>query len=147
MIAAEQAKVALNQAIAMAARANAALERSTAASAAARGSRLPALASSLQARVYELEAANTGLERRLTRGDGDAAHRDKRARPALGAVENAVEDATSCVVCRDRPRSLVIIPCAHACLCSACATSIMATSTKCPICREKIASTTAFRLA
>jgi hypothetical protein len=42
----------------------------------------------------------------------------------------------------DRARSS-----AHACLCSACATSIMATSTKCPICREKIASTTAFRLA
>mmetsp|Transcript_27812 Transcript_27812/g.94727 ORF Transcript_27812/g.94727 Transcript_27812/m.94727 type:complete len:662 (+) Transcript_27812:139-2124(+) len=149
-IAVEKAKVSLKIAMAEASKAQRELSMSAAAAREGRESRMlrESETSSLQARVYELEAANASLERCLgwmagaTPDGGDAAaHRDKRAKM------EAADEATTCVVCRDRPRSLVLLPCAHACLCSACATSIRATSKSCPICRATIAKTTAFRLA
>ena len=149
-IAVEKAKVSLKIAMAEASKAQRELSMSAAAAREGRESRMlrESEKSALEARVYELEAANASLERCLgwmagaTPDGGDAAaHRDKRAKM------EAADEATTCVVCRDRPRSLVLLPCAHACLCSACATSIQATSKSCPICRATIAKTTAFRLA
>jgi hypothetical protein len=149
-IAVEKAKVSLKIAMAEASKAQRELSMSAAAAREGRESRMlrESEKSSLEARVYELEAANASLERCLgwmagatLDGEDAAAHRDKRAKM------EAADEATTCVVCRDRPRSLVLLPCAHACLCSACATSIQATSKSCPICRATIAKTTAFRLA
>ncbi|KAH8079103.1 ubiquitin-protein transferase [Aureococcus anophagefferens] len=115
LIAVEKAKVSLKIAMAEASKAQRELSMSAAA---ARGPRVADAARIgdvvAQAR-YELEAANASLERCLgwmagaTPDGGDAAaHRDKRAKM------EAADEATTCVVCRDRPRSLVLLPCARA---------------------------------
>lgn len=48
-------------------------------------------------------------------------------------IENNVED--SCIVCLDKPRDIVVIPCGHICICSSC---VQLVNNKCPICRMKI---------
>lgn len=45
--------------------------------------------------------------------------------------EELEEIETTCVVCRDRPRSVAIIPCGHEALCAPCADMVAA----CPICQ------------
>jgi len=39
-----------------------------------------------------------------------------------------------CVVCLEEPKTLVMVPCGHYCLCSNCKTKIF----KCPLCRQVI---------
>jgi hypothetical protein len=45
-----------------------------------------------------------------------------------------------CCVCLDKPRDVVLTPCAHHAICAACATRLMADATgrKCPVCRAPI---------
>lgn len=40
-----------------------------------------------------------------------------------------------CVVCRQNPREMIMLPCGHVCLCEDCAEEITET---CPVCRRKI---------
>ena len=44
-----------------------------------------------------------------------------------------------CVVCLDAPKTIVLIPCGHKCLCEACAEWIEV-GDPCPVCREKVAA-------
>jgi hypothetical protein len=61
-------------------------------------------------------------------------------------AQDAAERA--CTVCMDRPKSTVLIPCGHRCVCSECAAVLTARSKPvekqiCPICRKKIERTLA----
>ncbi|CAM9694786.1 unnamed protein product, partial [Choristocarpus tenellus] len=48
-------------------------------------------------------------------------------------------DETLCCVCQDRPRSVVLLPCRHLCLCSTCADEAGAEPLRdCPLCRAVI---------
>lgn len=40
-----------------------------------------------------------------------------------------------CVVCRERPREIIILPCGHVCLCEDCSIDI---NERCPVCRGGI---------
>jgi hypothetical protein len=42
----------------------------------------------------------------------------------------------NCVICLEKQRDTVVIPCNHLCLCSACRT--VAAFPKCPVCRTKV---------
>lgn len=42
-----------------------------------------------------------------------------------------------CVVCQDKEKSVVLLPCRHMCVCAAC--SEHAQLKNCPLCREAIA--------
>jgi hypothetical protein len=59
--------------------------------------------------------------------------------PAHGAAEN---NDTTCVICLDAPRSVVLLPCKHLALCSApaCA-AMMGAPPRCPLCRVVVAGT------
>ena len=46
-----------------------------------------------------------------------------------------------CVVCLEEEKEVLLLPCSHLCLCSACAQSIMASTKQCPVCRSAIATT------
>mmetsp|Transcript_45214 Transcript_45214/g.113830 ORF Transcript_45214/g.113830 Transcript_45214/m.113830 type:complete len:451 (-) Transcript_45214:105-1457(-) len=46
------------------------------------------------------------------------------------------EQFTDCVVCMDRIRSVVLVPCGHFSLCAECAHQMQVTSSKCPMCRS-----------
>jgi hypothetical protein len=74
--------------------------------------------------------------------DKDVDAKLKEVKQEKVAVEARLDDAMTCIVCQDAPRS-VLLSCAHACLCVACANSV----TECPICRQNITSRTPFILA
>jgi|LakMenEpi03Aug12_release.lakeMendotaPanAssembly.Ray.scaffolds.fasta_scaffold205335_1 hypothetical protein len=51
------------------------------------------------------------------------------------SVEQVFDSGTvECVVCLEDPKTLVMVPCGHYCLCATCKTKIF----KCPLCRQAI---------
>jgi len=52
--------------------------------------------------------------------------------------EEAKDDESSCVVCRERKKCILVTPCNHKALCSVCAITILAEKHPCPLCRKKI---------
>ena len=66
--------------------------------------------------------------------------RDARAATVGTSVLHAAENSTpeaedpSCVVCLERPRSVVMMPCRHLCMCKLCAAGL----SNCPICRGTV---------
>merc|ERR1712062_721720 len=63
----------------------------------------------------------------------------------LREVEREREDKL-CVVCQDREKCIMILPCRHLCICESCQVSLMqridrAHSRTCPICRKIVKQT------
>ncbi|XP_049857930.1 uncharacterized protein LOC126343848 [Schistocerca gregaria] len=48
------------------------------------------------------------------------------------------QDSRLCVVCQDRDKCIVVLPCQHLCLCVQCATTVHRENGKCPICRQPL---------
>lgn len=48
------------------------------------------------------------------------------------------ETQSTCVICMSEPRTTIVIPCRHMCLCEGCAESLKVQSVKCPICRGPV---------
>ena len=46
------------------------------------------------------------------------------------------EDDRCCVICQDRPKCMVLLPCAHLCLCDHCGP--LAEMDACPMCRQPV---------
>jgi hypothetical protein len=64
-------------------------------------------------------------------------------------AENEIEESGSlldgglqstCVICMSEPRTTLVIPCRHMCLCEDCAETLKVQSVKCPICRGPVRS-------
>lgn len=107
----------------------------------------------------ELAALSPHLIRALDVAAKETAARSAAERVAAVAAERAAaEKATAeaaaatarvaaCVVCMDSPRTTVLLPCGHKCVCEACASGIVkgvvapAPQGTCPICRTKITGT------
>jgi len=53
------------------------------------------------------------------------------------SAENGHAESLACVVCLERLKKIVLLPCRHLCLCGACA---KAKAIDCPICRSPVAS-------
>ena len=51
-------------------------------------------------------------------------------------------DEDECVVCMDRPRTIVLYPCEHGVLCDACCCDIRSSTNECPMCRAHILGAT-----
>jgi serine/threonine protein kinase len=54
------------------------------------------------------------------------------------AQSAALEEMYECVVCLTERKSHAMVPCGHACACEACASSIMASTRECPVCRASV---------
>ena len=50
-------------------------------------------------------------------------------------------DTHLCVVCQDRPKTVILLPCRHLCLCSICRVHLASGGQNCPICRREIFDT------
>lgn len=59
---------------------------------------------------------------------------------AMGMDHHAFEDeADTCVVCMEEPRSTVLVPCGHMVLCKDCCQHIIETKQgKCPVCQQDV---------
>jgi hypothetical protein len=108
----------------------------------ARDDRLRLSRDELQARIGELSRVlnRPNAHGVLARAEAGAALSDLRDEAA--ELKATLADATSCVVCFGAPRSVVLLPCTHACLCPACAAKLEA----CPACRAPIAGRSEFIL-
>jgi len=54
----------------------------------------------------------------------------------LRSESSSSNDANLCVICLDKPKSIVLVPCGHVCICSSC--SRLSNLTNCPICRDPV---------
>ena len=108
----------------------------------ARDDRLRLSRDELQARIGEFSRIlnRPNAHGVLARAEAGAALSDLRDEAA--ELKATLEDATSCVVCFGAPRSVVLLPCTHACLCPACAAKLEV----CPACSAPIASRSDFIL-
>jgi hypothetical protein len=53
-----------------------------------------------------------------------------------------LESLVTCAICMDKKRTVLVLPCKHLAMCSACARRIYETSKECPICKTPICSLT-----
>ena len=108
----------------------------------ARDDRLRLSRDELQARIGEFSRVlnRPNAHGVLARAEAGAVLSDLRDEAA--ELKATLEDATSCVVCFSAPRSVVLLPCTHACLCPACAAKVES----CPACSAPIARRSEFIL-
>ncbi|KAH8057257.1 hypothetical protein JL722_6907 [Aureococcus anophagefferens] len=108
----------------------------------ARDDRLRLSRDELQARIGEFSRVlnRPNAHGVLARAEAGAVLSDLRDEAA--ELKATLADATSCIVCFGAPRSVVLHPCTHACLCPACAAKVES----CPACSVAIASRSAFIL-
>jgi len=79
--------------------------------------------------VFE-EAKQTDLENKPSELDTDGKHGVKRKRDE--------EQERNCVVCLEKERKVLLLPCKHVCLCESCSVNVDV----CPLCRAIINSKT-----
>ena len=63
---------------------------------------------------------------------------DVAEHPSQQAPTHARSDVLLCVVCMEREKKVVLLPCKHICMCKGCTDEIVADSAQCPVCREHI---------
>uniref|UniRef100_A0A1I8Q0P1 RING-type domain-containing protein n=1 Tax=Stomoxys calcitrans TaxID=35570 RepID=A0A1I8Q0P1_STOCA len=63
-----------------------------------------------------------------------------RQRVSPAASEKSIDPHQRCVVCRDRQKCVVLLPCKHLCLCEECADYMIFSAQRqtCPLCRTSI---------
>ena len=82
-------------------------------------------------RGSRLEAERLEAERR-----GEARLEEARLEAALlKARLDSEEDSRLCVICMERPKTHMLSPCGHKCLCEVCSQDLMARRNPCPMCR------------
>ena len=61
------------------------------------------------------------------------------AAPGGGPAQQQNDDVL-CVICLDAPKQTLLLPCKHLCVCDSCAEESCQPGTKCPLCRNTVAS-------
>lgn len=56
-------------------------------------------------------------------------------------LNKSTGNSNLCVICQDRPKSIVLLPCRHLCLCRNCTYNLQSYRTVCPLCRERFCET------
>ena len=79
------------------------------------------------------------VEAKLSKGEAVAAAEQARTTAAAAEAQlEAEQDRHLCVVCEERPLSVVCLPCRHFSLCATCVQDERATAGGCPMCRAAI---------
>lgn len=61
--------------------------------------------------------------------------------PTQGDKSTSPTNSLSCVVCLDRKKTVVVLPCRHLCLCRPCSQQLPNFQNSCPLCRNEITQT------
>lgn len=56
-------------------------------------------------------------------------------------MNKSAGNSNLCVICQDRPKSILLLPCRHLCLCRNCIYHLRAYRSICPLCRENFRET------
>ena len=111
------------------------------------------LASELHECQIEMEEKLTSLEKRHVREntqwkakyEKDISKLEKkhsRDVTKLASELEKVTDSQSCIVCMDKKKEILLIPCRHLCMCVNCAPNVMETRSTCPYCGTLVTATT-----
>lgn len=83
------------------------------------------------------------LETNKTKGVQDASSESTKTNDMVWAnklyreLQNERE-CKLCVICQDKPKSILLLPCRHMCLCEVCLSAVITSTNSCPICRRSI---------
>ena len=59
--------------------------------------------------------------------------------PSQESPRHPIADNLLCVVCMEREKNMLLLPCRHICMCKACTDKIVdGDSAQCPVCRERV---------
>ena len=95
-------------------------------------------------RVVEVEAKVVDAMMVEARGNLDTAEAEVMDRNELMAGDSEME-ARLCVICWDAPKTHIMLPCGHKCVCQSCAADFSCTSKgcqSCPLCRNRVEKVT-----
>lgn len=56
-------------------------------------------------------------------------------------VKNEMADERFCIICQERIKCILVLPCRHVCMCTECHSRLQLYNNTCPICRNDIEST------
>ncbi|KAE8748907.1 hypothetical protein FOCC_FOCC004312 [Frankliniella occidentalis] len=90
------------------------------------------LAGIMAHRYYKSWLEKKKEEERLRKREQTRKARRQRARPG-----EELPDSQLCIVCKENPKEVVLLPCGHVCICEDCSEDI---SDLCPVCRAEIRS-------
>jgi hypothetical protein len=96
-----------------------------------------AAAAESEARRVQMEEEIAALALRM---QSDALRMQRmQAQLGVAAAPAEKQEDNQCVVCMDAPKSRILLPCLHQCVCEACAQRILEVDTpSCPVCRARI---------
>ena len=99
--------------------------------------------------VYGLREEGRTVRSQRAGSDAGASHGDGRSLCGSSAEEMDMEEgnapvvgpsnAALCVVCLSEPRTTLVLPCRHVCLCRPCAEAVRQRRPRCPLCRAAAA--------
>lgn len=84
-------------------------------------------------RWYKIRLAKKLAEEERLRLEKGRKERRQRAR----TTNHEYTESELCVVCRENPKEVVLLPCGHVCICEDCSDDV---TNLCPVCRAEIQS-------
>lgn len=88
--------------------------------------------SALELRLHRRSHSNEAI---------DGNNRDIAADVVCSPLNKSNGNSNLCVICQDQPKSMVLLPCRHLCLCRNCTYHLQSYRTICPLCRERFCET------
>ncbi|XP_065174300.1 mitochondrial E3 ubiquitin protein ligase 1-like [Atheta coriaria] len=76
------------------------------------------------------------IARRVYNNYSKAIDKDAKKK-RVRAHDDTLSEIQLCIVCKENPREIILLPCGHVCLCDDCSENIQ---DKCPVCRKPIQS-------
>ena len=94
--------------------------------------------------VQELQRLQSGVATALPLLNAAIAERQRadaeRREQELQKREQELDERQQCIICFERPRAVVFVPCGHLVSCEACVSLVQGTDANCPSCRQHITS-------
>lgn len=79
------------------------------------------------------------LEENTSQHSGPSPRKPITRRTISSTSSGSPQSSDTCVVCLERKKTVVVMPCKHLCMCQNCSNQLQQYQSHCPICRENIA--------
>lgn len=102
------------------------------------------ISSILQLRYYRRRIIIESEEDNFSGFSSDANHSDEIVHSngnGASKINKSNDTSNLCVICQDQPKSVVLLPCRHLCLCRNCSYHLRSYRSNCPLCRKTFRET------